>query len=115
MVRSGRSAFPTGVGGEANAAHVCAYFNFRLRVVDRLSLDISEGAVLPVRAGTERAKKLTVERGVAVPNDPWGLRDGDDCNRHAPDVDGRGRAYSSGVSPRLAHSDMEPSYMQTLG
>ena len=77
MVRPGRSAFPTGVGGEADAARVCACFNFRLRVVDRLSLDIGEGAELRARAGTERAKKLTVERGVAMPDDPWGLRDGD--------------------------------------
>ena len=77
MIRSGRSAFPTGVGGEADAAHVCAYFNFRLRVVDRLSLDISEGAVLRARAGTKRAKKLAVERGVATPDDPWSLHDGD--------------------------------------
>ncbi len=58
-------------------AHVCAYFNFRLRMVDGLGLDIGEATVLRARAGSERAEKLAEERGVAMPEDVWGLRAGD--------------------------------------
>ncbi len=57
-------------------AHVCAYFNFRLRMVDGLGLDIGEATVLRARAGSERAEKLAQERGVAMPEDVWGLRAG---------------------------------------
>ena len=57
-------------------AHVCAYFNFRLRMVDGLGLDIGEATVLRARAGSERAEKLAEERGVAMPEDVWGLRAG---------------------------------------
>ena len=58
-------------------AHVCAYFNFRVRIVDGLGLDLNETHVTRVRAGSERAAKLAEERGVAMPDDPWGIRTGD--------------------------------------
>ena len=58
-------------------AHVCAYFNFRVRIVDGLGLDIGEWALGRVRSGSERAAKLSEERGVAMPADPWGVRTGD--------------------------------------
>ena len=54
--------------------HVCAYFNFRVRVVDGLGLEVADWQIQRVRAGAERAAKLTEERGVALPPDPWKLR-----------------------------------------
>ena len=58
-------------------AQVCAYFNFRVRMVDGLGLDLDEFYVEPVREGAKRAAKLAEERGVAMPGDPWGIRGGD--------------------------------------
>ena len=56
---------------------VCAYFNFRVRIVDGLGLDLDEFYVKPVREGAMRASKLAEERGVSMPGDPWGIRSGD--------------------------------------
>lgn len=52
---------------------VCAYFNFRVRVVDGLGLDANEAQVGRARAGRERAAALAKERGVELPADTWGL------------------------------------------
>jgi len=54
--------------------HVCAYFNFRVRVVDGLGLELGNWQIQRARAGSERAAKLAQERGVPMPSDPWGVR-----------------------------------------
>lgn len=54
--------------------HVCAYFNFRVRVVDGLGLEVADWQIQRGRAGAARAAKLAEERGVAMPLDPWNVR-----------------------------------------
>jgi uncharacterized peroxidase-related enzyme len=54
--------------------HVCAYFNFRARVVDGLGLELGNWQLKRARAGSERAAKLAQERGVSMPSDPWRVR-----------------------------------------
>jgi uncharacterized protein YciW len=54
--------------------HVCAYFNFRVRVVDGLGLEVADWQIERARAGAARAAKLAEERGVAMPSDPWNVR-----------------------------------------
>ncbi len=56
--------------------HVCAYFNFRLRVVDGLGLKMSEEGEKRARDGRERAARLAEERGVELPTDIWGITEG---------------------------------------
>ena len=54
--------------------HVCSYFNFRVRVVDGLGLELGNWQLKRARAGSERAAKLAQERGVSMPSDPWRVR-----------------------------------------
>jgi uncharacterized peroxidase-related enzyme len=54
--------------------HVCAYFNFRVRVVDGLGLEVADWQIERARAGAQRAARLAEERGVAMPSDPWKVR-----------------------------------------
>jgi uncharacterized protein YciW len=54
--------------------HVCAYFNFRVRVVDGLGLEVADWQIQRAQAGAQRAAKLAEERGVAMPSDPWNVR-----------------------------------------
>jgi uncharacterized protein YciW len=54
--------------------HVCAYFNFRVRVVDGLGLEVADWQIQRARAGSARAAKLAEGRGVAMPSDPWKVR-----------------------------------------
>jgi uncharacterized protein YciW len=54
--------------------HVCAYFNFRVRVVDGLGLEVADWQIQRARAGAERAAKLAEERGIAMRSDPWKVR-----------------------------------------
>jgi uncharacterized peroxidase-related enzyme len=54
--------------------HVCAYFNFRVRVVDGLGLEVADWQIQRSRAGAARAAKLAEERGVAMPADRWSVR-----------------------------------------
>jgi len=54
--------------------HVCAYFNFRVRVVDGLGLEVADWQIQRARAGAAHASKLAEERGVAMPSDPWNVR-----------------------------------------
>jgi len=54
--------------------HVCAYFNFRVRVVDGLGLEVADWQIERARAGAERAAKLAAERGAAMPTDRWKVR-----------------------------------------
>ena len=60
--------------------HVCAYFNFRVRVVDGLGLELGQWQFERARAGAQRAAKLATERGKKMPKDRWGVRgkSGDD-------------------------------------
>lgn len=53
---------------------VCAYFNFRVRVVDGLGLELGKWQFEQARAGAERAAKLADERGVKMPRDLWRVR-----------------------------------------
>ena len=55
--------------------HVCAYFNFRVRVVDGLGLEIADWQIKRAQAGAVRAAKLAEERGVPMPSDPWQVRE----------------------------------------
>jgi uncharacterized protein YciW len=54
--------------------HVCAYFNFRVRVVDGLGLELGDWQINRARAGAERALRLAEQLGVAMPRDLWGVR-----------------------------------------
>ncbi len=54
--------------------HVCAYFNFRVRVVDGLGLELADWQITRARAGSERAARLAEKRGVCMPSDPWHVR-----------------------------------------
>jgi uncharacterized peroxidase-related enzyme len=54
--------------------HVCAYFNFRVRVVDGLGLEVADWQVQRARAGAARAAKLAEERGISMPLDRWNVR-----------------------------------------
>jgi uncharacterized peroxidase-related enzyme len=54
--------------------HVCAYFNFRVRVVDGLGLEVADWQIQRARAGAARAAKLAEERGISMPLDRWNVR-----------------------------------------
>lgn len=54
--------------------HVCAYFNFRVRVVDGLGLEVANWQIERACSGAERAEKLAEERGIAMPADRWHVR-----------------------------------------
>jgi uncharacterized peroxidase-related enzyme len=54
--------------------YVCAYFNFRVRVVDGLGLEVADWQIQRARAGAERAAKMAEQRGVPMPSDPWKVR-----------------------------------------
>jgi uncharacterized protein YciW len=54
--------------------HVCAYFNFRARVVDGLGLEVADWQIQRARAGAERAATLARERGASMPRDLWRVR-----------------------------------------
>ncbi len=55
-------------------AHVCAYFNFRVRIVDGLGLELGDWQLQRAQAGAGRAAQLARERGEAMPADPWAVR-----------------------------------------
>ena len=57
-----------------NIVHVCAYFNFRVRVVGGLGLEVADWQIERAWAGAERAAKLAAEWGVAMPTDRWKVR-----------------------------------------
>jgi uncharacterized peroxidase-related enzyme len=52
---------------------VCAYFNFRLRVVDALGLELSEATVQSAIAGRDRASTLADNRSAPLPSPVWDL------------------------------------------
>ena len=53
----------------------CAYFNFRVRVVDGLGLEIPD--MLANRAAQSRthAAELAASKGVTLPTDIWGVQE----------------------------------------
>ena len=55
--------------------HVCAYFNFRVRMVDGLGLEVADWQIQRAQAGATRAAELAKKRGVAMPSDRWQVRE----------------------------------------
>lgn len=54
-------------------AHVSAYFNYRVRMVDGLGLPVSDMAAIRASEARERASVLGQERGVELPEDVWAV------------------------------------------
>ena len=54
-------------------AHVSAYFNYRVRMVDGLGLELSNIAVQQSAEARDRAGVLGEERGMELPRDIWGV------------------------------------------
>ena len=52
-----------------------AYFNFRVRIVDGLGLQVSDQAAERATNARERAAAAAKEQGVAMPMDLWGVAD----------------------------------------
>ena len=65
--------------------HVCAYFNFRVRIVDGLGLELADWQVQRARAGAKRAAEIARERGAAMPSDSWKVRGRNDIAPLVPD------------------------------
>ncbi len=53
--------------------HVCAYFNFRVRIVDGLGLKVSDQTAERAADARERAAVLAKEKGVTLPDDIWDI------------------------------------------
>ena len=53
--------------------HVCAYFNFRVRVVDGLGLAHTQERYEAARANRRKAAQMAAERGVDLAPDIWGI------------------------------------------
>ena len=54
-------------------ASVCAYFNYRVRIVDGLGLEVSDQTAERAAEAREQAESLAQERGVSLPLDVWGV------------------------------------------
>ena len=54
-------------------ASVCAYFNYRVRIVDGLGLEVSDQTAERATEAREQAESLAQERGVLLPMDIWGV------------------------------------------
>ncbi len=54
-------------------ASVCAYFNYRVRIVDGLGLEVSDQTAERATEAREHAESLAQERGVSMPVDIWGV------------------------------------------
>ncbi len=52
---------------------VCAYFNFRVRVVDGLGLEVSDQTAERYLQARTHAAELATEKGVELPKDVWDL------------------------------------------
>jgi hypothetical protein len=52
---------------------VCAYFNFRVRIVDGLGLEVSDQAAERAFEARQRAAVLAREKGVELPEDRWDI------------------------------------------
>ena len=53
----------------------CAYFNFRVRVVDGLGLEVPDVSAVNAARAREHAAELAAEKGVSLPSDIWGVRE----------------------------------------
>ena len=53
----------------------CAYFNFRVRVVDGLGLEIPDMLAQRAAQSRDHAAELAMEKGVSLPSDIWGVRE----------------------------------------
>ncbi len=53
--------------------HVCAYFNFRVRIVDGLGLEVSDQAAERAWEARERAAAMAKAKGVELPEDRWNI------------------------------------------
>ena len=53
----------------------CAYFNFRVRVVDGLGLEVSDRTAEMATKAREHAAEIAAEKGVSLPGDIWGVRE----------------------------------------
>ena len=53
----------------------CAYFNFRVRVVDGLGLEVPDMLVQWAAKARDHAAELAMEKGVSLPGDIWGVRE----------------------------------------
>ena len=56
-------------------ASACAYFNFRVRIVDGLGLETSDQTAERATEARDHAKKLAEEKGMTLPGDIWGVGD----------------------------------------
>ena len=56
-------------------ASACAYFNFRVRIVDGLGLETSDQTAERATEARDHAKKLAEEKGVTLRGDIWGVGD----------------------------------------
>jgi uncharacterized protein YciW len=54
-------------------AHVCAYFNFRVRIVDGLGLKLTEDRYEAARANRSKAAAMAKEKGAQLAPDIWGI------------------------------------------
>ena len=54
-------------------ASVCAYFNYRVRIVDGLGLEVSDQAAERATEARDQAETLAQERGVSLPTEIWGV------------------------------------------
>ncbi len=52
---------------------VCAYFNFRVRVVDGLGLQVSDQTAERALQARMHAAELAKEKGVKLPQDRWDI------------------------------------------
>jgi uncharacterized protein YciW len=53
--------------------HVCAYFNFRVRIVDGLGLRHTEARYEAARQNRIRAASMAKEQGLELADDIWGI------------------------------------------
>ena len=59
--------------GLLDIASVCAYFNYRVRIVDGLGLEVSDQTAERATEAREQAESLARERGVSLPMAIWGV------------------------------------------
>ncbi len=52
---------------------VCAYFNYRVRIVDGLGLQISDQTAERASLARDHAQVMAGEQGVSLPPDVWGV------------------------------------------
>jgi uncharacterized protein YciW len=53
--------------------HVCAYFNFRVRMVDGLGLEVSDESAIQALSARQRAAELAKQQGIELPKDVWDI------------------------------------------